>query len=198
MQLAALAGQQLIVHRLADQGVPEHVAVGVGQQHIGRHRRPQRPGERGAVQPGDRGQQRVTSPLAARARDPDHLLRLFGQPPHAGHQQVAQRLRQPGAQLAVTKQRLDEQRVAFGAAIHGRQQIVTRLAADDLGHELAGALAGEPAQIHPGDPADTVKFGEQRPQRVRAVQVVGPVGHHDQHAIQQTAGCGSGRPAGLG
>ena len=48
VQLAALAGQQLVVHRLTDQAVPEHVAVGVGQQHIGGHRqqitgRPVRP-----------------------------------------------------------------------------------------------------------------------------------------------------------
>ncbi len=88
--LAPLAGQQLIVHRLTDEGVPEHIAVGNGKQHIGRHGRPQRPGQRGAIQPGDCSQQAVTSPLATRARDPDYLLRLFGQPPHTAHQQVVQ------------------------------------------------------------------------------------------------------------
>jgi hypothetical protein len=62
--------------------VSEHVAVGVGQQHVGRHRRPQGPGQRDAIQPGDRRQQPMIGPLAARARDPDHFLRLFGQPPH--------------------------------------------------------------------------------------------------------------------
>jgi hypothetical protein len=45
-----------------------------------------------------------------------------------------QRLRQPGARLAVTQQGLDEQRVALGAAVHGREPVIVRLAADDLGY----------------------------------------------------------------
>jgi hypothetical protein len=53
VQPAALARQQLLVHRLADQAVPERVAVGVGPQDVGSHRRPQRVGERG-VQRGQR------------------------------------------------------------------------------------------------------------------------------------------------
>lgn len=40
VHLAPLAGQQLIMHRLPDQGVPEQIAIGVSQQHIGRYRRP--------------------------------------------------------------------------------------------------------------------------------------------------------------
>ena len=53
------------------------------------------------------------------------------------------------------------------------------------GHQLAGVLAGEPGQIHPGDPVDPVQLGQQRAQRMGAVQLVGPVGHHDQHAVQR-------------
>ena len=37
VHLAALAGQQLIVHGLPDQRVPERIAVRVGKQHICRH-----------------------------------------------------------------------------------------------------------------------------------------------------------------
>ena len=185
VHLARLAGQQLVVDRLADQGVPEDVAVGLGPQHVGRHRRAQRPAERGAVEAGDRGQQPVTDLVAARAGDPDHLLGLFRQPPQPGHQQVVQGLRQPRAGLAVPHQRLGEQRVALGPFVHRRQQLVGRLAADDLGHQPAGVLAAEPAEVHPGDPFDPVELGQQRPQRMRAVQVVGPVGGHDQHAVQR-------------
>jgi hypothetical protein len=184
VHLAELAGQQLIVHGLADQRVPERIAVRVGKQHICRHGGPYRPGEDGAVHPGDRGEQPVTSPLAAGARDADHLLRLLRQPAQAGYQQVAQRLRQPGAQLPVTKEGLHEQRVAVGAAIHGREQLITWLTADDPRDELVGVLTGEPAQIQPGDPADPAKLGEQRAQRVGTAQLIGPVGHHDQHAVQ--------------
>jgi hypothetical protein len=54
----------------------------------------------------------------------------------------------------------------------GRKQLVMRLPAYDLGNQLAGVSSGEPAQIHPGDPADTIKFGQQRAQRVRVMQVV--------------------------
>ena len=184
MHLAALAGQQLIVHGLPDQRVPERIAVGVGEQHICRHGGPYRPGQNGAIHAGDHDEQPVTSPLAAGARDPDHLLCLLRQPAQAGYQQVAQRLRQPGAQLPVTKKGLDEQRVALGAAIHGREQLITRPTADDPGHEPVSVRTGEPAQIHPGDPADAAKLGQQRAKRVGTAQLIGPVGHHDQHAVE--------------
>ena len=142
VQLAALAGQQLVVHRLADQRVPEHEAVRVGQQHVGGHRGPQIPGERGVVMPGDRGQQRVADPSAGRARHPDQLLGLFRQPPHPGHQQVAQRLGQAGTQLALAEQCFHEERVALGAPVHGLEQVRVRLAAGQPGHQLAGVRAG--------------------------------------------------------
>ena len=47
----------------------------------------------------------MAGPLASRARDPDQLLCLFGQTPHAGHQQVVQGFWQPGVQLAAELQR---------------------------------------------------------------------------------------------
>jgi hypothetical protein len=141
VQLAALAGQQLVVDGLADQRVPEHEALGVGQQHVGGDRGPQRPGQPGVVLPGDRGQQRVPDPVAGRARDPDQLLGVLRQPPYPRHQQIPQRLRQAGAQLTLTEQRLHEQRVALGAPVHRVEQVLTRLVAEEPGHELAGVLA---------------------------------------------------------
>ena len=87
--MAALAGQQLAVHRLLDQGMPERILSDAGQQHIGSHRRPQRPGKRGGIQPRHRGQQPVADQWAACASNPEHLLGRFRQPPHAAHQQVA-------------------------------------------------------------------------------------------------------------
>ena len=83
----------------------------------------------------------MTSPLAAGARDADHLLRLLRQPAQAGYQQVAQRLRQPGAQLPVTKEGLDEQRVALGAAVARElPQALTHLALISAAFNLDRAL----------------------------------------------------------
>jgi hypothetical protein len=127
----------------------------------------------------------VPDPLAARAGDPDYLLRLFRKPPQPRHQQVVQGFRQSGAGFAVPDQGLDEQRVALSAAVHRREQVLTRLAAGNLRHQLAGLLAGKPGEVHPGDPVDAVELGEQRPQRMRPVQVIRPVGHHDQHAVER-------------
>ena len=146
----ALAGQQLVVHRLADQRVPEHVAVGFGQQHVGRHGRAQRPAERGAVQPGHRGQQAVADPLAARAGDPDHLLRLFRQPP-----QRPPSAGRAGTPAARSPARRSPTRASTNSGLPSARRYtaasrsVTRLAAGDLGHQLAGVLAGEPGQVHP-------------------------------------------------
>ncbi len=39
-------------------------------------------------------------------------------------------------------------------------------------------------RLDPLDPVDPVQLGEERPQRVGAVQLVGPVGDDDQHAVQ--------------
>jgi hypothetical protein len=126
----------------------------------------------------------MADPLAARARDPDQLLRVLRQSPDPRDQQVPQRLGQPGSQLALTEQRFHEQRVALGAAVDRLEHLLGWLAAEEPGHEFAGVRAGQPAQFHPGDPADPVELCEQRPQRVGTVQLVGPVDHDDQQAIQ--------------
>jgi hypothetical protein len=46
-----------------------------------------------------------------------------------------------------------------------------------LGRHL---VAPEPVQLQPLDPAAPVQLGQERPQRVAAVQLVGPVGHDQQ------------------
>ena len=57
--------------------------------------------------------------------------------------------------------------------------------AEQPGGQLAGVPAGQPAELHPADPADPVQLGQQRAQRVGTVQLVGPVGDHDQQPVQR-------------
>ena len=94
MQPAVLTRQQVVVHGLADQLVPEGVAVALGAQHVGGHRRAQRPDQRAVVQAGHGGQQRVPGHRTARAGDAQHLLGVLRQSAHAVEQQIAQGFRQ--------------------------------------------------------------------------------------------------------
>ena len=57
-------------------------------------------------------------------------------------------------------------------------------AAEYLAGELARFPPGQPRQVEPLHPFDPVQLGDQRPQRVGAVQIVRPVRHHDEHIVQ--------------
>ena len=185
VQPGTLARQQVVVDGLADERVPERVSVLVRSQHVGCHRGPQPASEVVVGQPGHRRQQRVPAALPARARCPQQLLRLLGQPLHRGEQQVAQRLGQLGAQAAVAAQQLlDEQRVALGTLVYLVSQPRLRLAADDAGRKLIGLQPAQPGQLHPLHPAEPAQLGEQRPQRMGPVKLVGPVADDDQYAVQ--------------
>ena len=156
VQPSVLARQQVFVHRLADQLMPERVAVAPRVQHVSDHRGPYRAGQRRVIQAGHRPEQRVPGALAAGAGDPEHLLGVFRQPAHAVEQQVAEGFRQLLAQLTVTaEQGLDEQRVALGTVVQRVGQVAGRLAAEDADNQLAGVVPGQAGQLdplHPGDP----------------------------------------------
>ena len=119
VQPAVLARQQVFVHRLADQLVPERVAVGPARAARWRSPRaaargsaPRRPGR----SPRPSSACPVVSPPAL--ADPQHLLGVLRQPAHAVEQQVAEGFGQLRVQLAVTaEQGLDEQRVALGTVV---------------------------------------------------------------------------------
>lgn len=114
----ALAGQQVVIDRLADESVPERVSVASDDQHVGGHRRPQRAGQSVVFQAGHRGQQGVLHLGPGRTRRPQDDLGFLGEPVHRGQQQIAQRLGQLRVRLAVTAQQLlHEQRVALSAPV---------------------------------------------------------------------------------
>ncbi len=78
-------------------------------------------------------------------------------------------------------QLLDQVGVAAGPVEDDVHGVRRRVAAED-GRELGGDLtAVEPAQLDPLDRPVPLPAGEQRPQRMPPVQLVGPVGGHQQH-----------------
>ena len=186
VQAAVLARQQVVVHGLADQFVPERVAVPAGVQHVGGHRGTDRAGQRRVVKSAHRGQQPVPGRRAAGAGHPEQFLGVLRQPPDALQQQVTEGFRQLPAYLAVTaEQRLDEQRVALGPVVQRLGQVPVRLAAQDAHGQLAGVLPGQPLQLDPLHPGDPVQRGQQRAQRMGAVQLVGAVRDHDQQPAER-------------
>jgi hypothetical protein len=184
VQPGLLGGQHVPEDRLADEGVPERVAVGLGHEHVHRHRRPHRGEQRAVADAGDRGEQRVPAPLPGHAQGLQHLLGLGGKTADVGEHQVAQRFRQPGIEVVAVQQRFQEQRVALAAAVHAVGQPGIGLAAQQAGGELARLAARQPGQLQPRHPAEPLEFREHRPQRVAPVQLVGAKGDQDQHAVQ--------------
>ncbi len=78
-RLRELTGKHVLEHRLADQLVPEGVAVGVADHYVGVDGRTQGGRQGRVIEPGHRGKQRVTKPRAAHGGDPQRLLCPLGQ-----------------------------------------------------------------------------------------------------------------------
>ena len=185
VQAGPLPRQQLGVDRLLDQGVPEPVGAvaGVGQQHVGRDGLAQPGQQLGLGQAGHLGQEWVGHGRPGHGRDLQHLLGRLGQQLDPGQQGVAQ----AGRQLALGTaggggQLLDEEGVAAGAGVDPPGQLGRDrrpLDAGQLGRHLGRAEAG---QLQALDPAAAVQLGQERPQRVAAVQLVGAVGSDQQEA----------------
>ena len=129
------------------------------------------------------GQQPVVEPLAD-GNQPQQLLRGLGQLLDPQHQRVAQRVRGGAEPVdAGREQLLAEQRVAAGALPQPLQQLVRRRLAEDVG-ELVGELAaGERLERDATRVRVPLQVGQQRPQRVAAMQLVGPVGADHEHAL---------------
>ena len=101
VRLRALAGKQIPEHSLADQLMPEGIAVGVCDQHVGGPGRPQPGSQRSIITPCRGRQQCVAHPGPAHGRGPQQLLGLFRQVLNRAEQQLAQRPRKIGADRPV-------------------------------------------------------------------------------------------------
>lgn len=119
VEAGALAGQQVVGHGLAHQGVPEAVAVPVGcrEQEVGAHGGPQRLDEivLGEVRHG--GEQSVLDGGAALRDDPGDPLGTLGQALDPDQEQVPEGVGEAGAAALVRRygELLDEEGVPVGA-----------------------------------------------------------------------------------
>ncbi len=194
VRLRPLARQQLFQHRLADQLMPEGVPVAVADQHVRRHRGPNRRGQRSILPRRHRGQQPVPGTGPAHRRGPQQLLGRLGQVLDR-----PERPRQGGADRPVpVHQRLGEQRIPPAAPPHRVEHRRRRRPPQDPLQLRTHLPPRKPPQLQPGHPVHPLQPGQQRPQRVGPVQVVGPERHHrqnrglpqvaDQEAQQVTGG----------
>ncbi len=176
----AFAGQQVVADGLADEGVAEAVAVpvGGGEEDVGADGGPQGLDQLVLAEPGDGAQEGVLHGGAALGDGADHALGGLREHLDADEQQVAEGFGESGAAGALPAggEFLDEEGVAVGAFEHGGHEGLVGPLGEDPG-ELAAHLGPvEAGQFDALDGAQPVQFGEQRAQRVAAVDVVGPVG----------------------
>ena len=169
-----------------DEGVAEGVALLVDEQEMVLP---------GGAQPGvehvggqlDGGsEQAVADPPPADGRRPDDLLGALVEAIEAGEQQLVE----PRRDVALAGdggELLGEERVAVGALEHGADQPVRRLRAEDAAQLLGDVAGAERGEAEVLDALGTIELGEQAANRVAALETVGAVGRHEQHAGQLRA-----------
>ena len=181
----ALAGEEVLVDRLVEQGVPERVAVlAVGVED------PQ--GDGGAQpllevvvgDPGRGAQQVVADAAAPHGGGPHEVGDVGGQGLQPGQDDVGEGGGQRALQRGAGEQELrGVVGVALGAVVDPAQGRGVDVVAGEVEQELAHLLGGERLQrdaAHRGEPAE---LGEHRAQRVAPVQVVGADGRDDEEAF---------------
>jgi hypothetical protein len=117
VQADTLAGQQVVVHRLGEESVPERVGVAAARhQHVELDGLAQGLVERGSGDTGDVGEQGMGHPAARRRGGADDLLGVLVEAVEAHEQQFGEVVGQglPGRDRCAD-QLLDEERVALGA-----------------------------------------------------------------------------------
>ena len=135
-----------------------------------------------AVQPRHLGEHGVVELPAGRQHAHD-LLRVVAEPLDPQRQRRGQARRHGAAAVEPGgEQLLGEQRVALAAGVQPLDQRRVGRRAEDARELLAQLVAGEPGEVDPQRPG-ALELGEQRPQRVAAVQLVGPVGRDHQQRL---------------
>ena len=127
---------------------------------------------------------RSWSSVAGDGQQPQQLLGVVGQALDAQHERVAQRRRHLAAPVEPGgEQLLGEQRVALAARPQAVDEVVAGRVAEDVGELLGELRARQRAEVDAPRARAALELGEQRAQRVAAVQLVGAVGGDEQHAL---------------
>ena len=174
-----LARQQVVVHGLAEQRVPEGVAAVAGHEHVHLDGLAQRLLEVAGVEAGGDGEQVVRDLAAGDARDPHGLAGVVVEPVEADEEEVGQVLGKGLAHAGGADELLDEEGVALGAVDDRLELEVGEADRRQLGDEHADVVVAERAELEALDAADPGPLGDLAAERVAAVQVVGAVRRDD-------------------
>ena len=194
VQLAALAREEVVVQRLAQQRVAEHQPVVLRRdQHLLGDRLAQRRLQRLGIDAGDRADRRLVEPAAGgdRARGP---LGLGGQALDPQQERVAEALRRGAAAVHPRGQQLlGVQGISLAAGEQAVDERVVRRRAKDVGEHLGQLVAVERREFDPPHALEPLELGQQRAQRVAAMELVGAVRERRQHALAAQAARQEGR-----
>ena len=101
------------------------------------------------------------------------------------HQEgVAQALRGRAASIQPGRQQLLRvERVAFAAHVQTLEQLRVGRRSEDVGERFAELVAIERLEVDPARPLEPIELGQQRAQRVSAVELVRAVGQQQHHPL---------------
>jgi len=174
-----LAGQQVVVHGLAEQRVPEPVGALAGDEDVLLDGMAQRlvEGLRGQV--GDGGEQVVADPAARHGGGAYDGPGRVAQPVEPDEEDVGELVGDPVVRAAGgADELLDEERVALGAG----DDVLPLAPAHrgvDRGDQVPDVVVAERVEGEAADPGHARPLGHLAAQGVPAVQVVGAVGRDD-------------------
>jgi hypothetical protein len=186
VQPVALAGQQLAVDGLLQQGVPKRVGVlaGLHDEHLAVDRLAQARQQLGLAQWRHRREQPLIDPPPGNRRDPQDGLGGRGAIGDPNQQHLAKPRRQRPSQAPGRggDQLLGEERVALRASEDLLDQL-RRGRPDDAAQLLSKLRAREPLQLEVLHPTTAVLLGQPPAHRVDGWQLVAAVGDHQQQPL---------------
>jgi hypothetical protein len=183
-----LPRKRVAVDGVARQRVAEHVpALGlVDHEHVVLDGLAERRIELGLLHAGDRGEQSVGHRGAPGRRDTQQPLGGWSEALDASEEDVAQRQRQlVGVRAALHRAEdlLHEERVALRALVHLVHEPRARRRAQDGLELLRDLRAPEAPQLDALHGSHALPAGDERPQRMAAVQLVSAEAGDHEHAI---------------
>ena len=188
---AALARQEVVTDRFAEQGMTELVRlVAAAGQHLVIDRRPQGVVQLLLRQTDHLGEDGVVVTTIGARRRTDQPAGVVVQPIEPHEQQVGERLGQGGVGVgeAGIEQLLGEERVARGPAHDGEQALVAQLVGSLAADERDDIGVGERLELDAAHTGQPHPFGERLAQGMASVEIVGAVADHDVHRAAEAAG----------